>query len=153
MNPFLELALQQNRRRFFGRSATGLGTLALGSLLAGDLSAAKEPKRNSIRGLADLPHFPPQAKRVIWLFQSGGPSQLDLYDPKPELRKRFGQDVPTSVYPDERKTTMTAGQKQFVTAPSIFNFRKHGESGVELTELLPNLGTVADELCLSLIHI
>jgi len=147
MNPFLELALQLNRRCFFGRSATGLGTLALGSLLAGDISAAKEPKRNSIRGLADLPHFPPRAKRVIWLFQSGGPSQLDLYDPKLELRKRFGQDVPTSVYPDERKTTMTAGQKQFVTAPSIFNFSKHGESGVELTELLPNLGTVADELC------
>jgi len=145
--PFLQLALQQNRRRFFGRSATGLGTLALGSLLARDLSAAKEPKRNSIRGLDDLPHFPPRAKRVIWLFQSGGPSQLDLYDPKPELRKRFGQDVPTSVYPDERKTTMTAGQKQFVTAPSIFNFRKYGKSGIELTELLPNLGTVADELC------
>ena len=146
MNPFLELALQQNRRSFFGRSATGLGTLALGSLLAEDLSAA-EPKRNSIHGLVDLPHFLPKAKRVIWLFQSGGPSQLDLYDPKPELQKRFGQEVPTSVYPDERKTTMTAGQKQFVTAPSIFKFRKHGESGVELTELLPHLGTVADELC------
>lgn len=147
MNPFLELAVQQNRRRFFSRTATGLGTLALGSLLEQDLTAAQGPKRNSIHGLADLPHFPAKARRVIWLFQSGGPSQLDLYDPKPDLQKRFGQEVPTSVYPDERKTTMTAGQKQFVTAPSLFKFHRHGESGVELTELLPHLGTVADELC------
>jgi hypothetical protein len=147
MNPILEATLKQNRRHFFGRTATGLGTLALSSLLAGDLSAAKSPARNEFDGLDDLPHHLPKAKRVIWLFQSGGPSQLDLYDPKPELQKRFGEEVPKSVYPDERKTTMTVGQKQFVTAPSLFQFKKHGESGVELTELLPHLGTVADELC------
>jgi hypothetical protein len=147
MNPFFEAGLKQNRRHFFGRTATGLGTLALGSLLAGQTSAAKAPVRNQFGGLDDLPHHTAKAKRVIWLFQSGGPSQLDLYDPKPELQKRFGEEVPTSVYPAERKTTMTAGQKQFVTAPSIFQFKKHGESGVELTELLPHLGSVADELC------
>ena len=147
MNSFLEFAHRQNRRQLLSRTATGLGSIALSSLLANDLSAAKRPQRNGIRGLVDLPHFEPQAKRVIWLFQSGGPSQLDLYDPKPELMKRFGQEVPKSVYPDERKTTMTSGQKQFVTAPSVFKFKQHGDSGVELTELLPHLGTVADELC------
>lgn len=147
MNPLLEIANRQNRRQLLSRTATGLGSIALSSLLADDLSAAKRPERNGIGGLVDLPHFEPQAKRVIWLFQSGGPSQLDLYDPKPELMKRFGQEVPKSVYPDDRKTTMTSGQKQFVTAPSVFKFKQHGDSGVELTELLPHLGTVADELC------
>lgn len=136
-----------DRRTFLQNSSTGLGSIALGSLLADELSAAKRPQRNDIGGLVDLPHFEPRAKRVIWLFQSGGPSQLDLYDPKPELMKRFGQEVPTSVYPDERKTTMTSGQAQFVTAPSIFKFQQHGDSGVELSETLPHLSTVADELC------
>ena len=142
-----DLLLAQNRRHFFGRSATGLGTLALSSLFSKEAFAAQARQRNEIGGLTDLPHHEPKAKRVIWLFQSGGPSQLDLYDPKPGLQKHFGQEVPTSIYPDERKTTMTAGQKQFVTAPSIFKFRKHGDSGLELTELLPHLGTVADEMC------
>ncbi|NQV23183.1 MAG: DUF1501 domain-containing protein, partial [Rhodopirellula sp.] len=121
--------------------------LGLASVLNPVVFGDAGPRRNEIGGLQDLPHHGPKAKRVIYLFQSGGPSQLDLYDEKPELMKRFGQEVPKSVYPDARKTTMTLGQTQFVTAPSRFEFRSHGESGLRLSELLPHLGTVADELC------
>ena len=83
----------------------GLGATALGSLLN-----AEEPRRNKRDGLKGLPHMPSKARRVIYLFQSGGPSQLDLFDHKPNLAERFGEDTPKSVYPDERKTTMTSGQ-------------------------------------------
>ena len=147
MNAITEHRLQINRRHFFGRASTGLGMLGLASLLNPQLFADEHPGRNAMGGLTDLPHFRPKAKRVIYLFQSGGPSQLDLYDEKAELIKRFGEEVPKSVYPDDRKTTMTLGQKQFVTAPSRFGYRSHGESGLRLTELLPHLGSVADEMC------
>ena len=107
MDPMNDLQLQINRRYFFGRSAIGIGGAALASLLSPSLSAAAKTKREHKPGVTHPPHFRPKAKRVIYLFQSGGPSQLDLYDYKPELQKRFGQEVPRSVYPDERKTTMT----------------------------------------------
>ncbi|SVE58178.1 uncharacterized protein METZ01_LOCUS511032, partial [marine metagenome] len=113
MNPLAELHIQQTRRSFLGRSTLGLGGIALGSLLN-----AQAAKRNAIGGLAGLPHFAPKAKRVIYLFQSGGPSQMDLFDHKPQLAKRFGEEVPESIYPAERKTTMTSGQKSFPCAPS-----------------------------------
>jgi len=90
----------------------------------------------------------PKAKRIIYLFQSGGPSQLDLFDYKPGLKKRFGEEVPTSVYPDERKTKMSAAQSKFATAPSIFYFSQHGESGGWISELLPHTARMADELCI-----
>lgn len=97
--------------------------------------------------LADLPHFAPKAKRVIYLFQSGGPSQMDLFDYKPGLTKRFGEELPTSVYPAERKTTMTSGQTSFPVAPSPFKFSQHGQSGTWLSENLPHLATVIDDVC------
>jgi hypothetical protein len=147
MQQSLEQNLQINRRYFFSRTSQGIGTAALASLLNAGSANAKE-SRNGIGGLTDLPHYNPKVKRVIYLFQSGGPSQLDLYDPKPELQKRFGEEVPKSVYPDDRKTTMTLGQTKFVTAPSIFKFHKHGHSGVELSETLPYLGKVADKLAI-----
>lgn len=146
MNREHELRLALNRRHFFGRTAAGIGTLALSSLLGQD-AAAKGASRNRIGGMTDLPHWPAAAKRVIYLFQSGGPSQLDLYDYKPDLHQRFGEEVPKSVYPDDRKTTMTLGQSSFPTAPSIFKFAPHGQSGLYLSELLPHLAGVADELC------
>ncbi len=147
MNLNLEQKLQINRRQLFGRTSTGIGTLALASLLNPDLFARNERQRNAIGGLEDLPHFTPKAKRVIYLFQSGGPSQLDLYDYKPKLQKRFGEEVPKSVYPDERKTTMSSGQDKFATAPSLFKFHPRGNCGTYLSEVLPNLGDVADEIC------
>ena len=87
-----ELLTQRTRRAFLGHSTLGLGAMALGSLLNGQAA-----KRNAIDGLNDLPHFAPKAKRVIYLFQSGGPSQLDLFDHKPHLAKRFGEEVPESI--------------------------------------------------------
>ena len=148
-DPLTTYVTQQSRRYFLQRMTSGLGTLGLASLLDDKLFAAdpNAAPRNEIGGLTSLPHYPPRAKRVIYLFQSGGPAQMDLYDYKPGLREKFGQDVPRSVYPDERKTTMTSAQAKFPVAPSIFNFKQHGESGTWLSEVLPRLGEVADDLC------
>jgi len=147
---FLQLAgaerLALTRRTFLKRSASGIGLAALGSLLGEQLSAA--PAKSPTGGLAGFPNFAPKAKRVIYLFQSGAPSQMDLFDPKPELTKRRGEDLPDSIRKGQRLTTMTSGQKKFPVAPTIFNFGAHGQSGMVLSELLPHLGGVADELCM-----
>ena len=142
MNPLTELHTQHTRRAFLGRGTLGLGGIALGSLLN-----AQAAKRNAIGGQADLPHFAPKAKRVIYLFQSGGPSQMDLFDYKPHLAKRFGEEVPESIYPAERKTTMTSGQASFPCAPSTLKFTRHGQAGTWLSEPLHHLGQVIDDVC------
>ena len=120
----------------------GLGAVALDSLLSG-----AEGERNAIGGLTGMPHFAPQARRVIYLFQSGGPAQMDLFDYKPELASKFGKEVPKSVYPDARKTTMTSGQKSFPVAPSTLKFARHGKSGIWLSEALRHMPKVIDEVC------
>jgi hypothetical protein len=136
MNPLDERRLLMTRRHFLGRSA--VGTAACAALFKqGGLAAADEPA---------LPHFAPKAKRVIYLFQSGGPSQLDLFDPKPQLEKYRGQDLPASIRMGQRLTGMTANQASFPTAPSIFKFVRHGKSGATLSELLPHTAKVADDL-------
>ena len=122
MNPLTEHRSLQTRRHFFGRSATGLGSLALGSLLNPRLLADDQEGAGA--------HVPAKAKRIIYLFQSGGPAQMDLFDYKPELRERFGQEVPKSVYPDDRKTTMSSAQKSFATAPSSLDFHRRGKAGI-----------------------
>jgi Protein of unknown function (DUF1501) len=130
------------RRHFFGHFWDGMSACvsiaALSTLL-------KE------EGLADdksvLPHFLPKAKRVIYLFQSGGPSQLDLFDPKPQLEKYRGQNLPDSIRMGQRLTGMTASQATFPTAPSIFKFARHGQTGAWLSELLPHTARVVDDLC------
>ena len=142
MNPLAELHMQQTRRAFLERSTLGLGGIALGSLLN-----ARAARRNAIGGLAGLPHFAPKATRVIYLFQSGGPSQMDLFDYKPHLAKRFGEEVPESIYPAERKTTMTSGQKSFPCAPSTLKFPRHGQAGTWLSEPLHHLAHVIDDVC------
>ena len=142
MNPLAELHMQQTRRAFLERSTLGLGGIALGSLLN-----ARAARRNAIGGLAGLPHFAPKAKRVIYLFQSGGPSQMDLFDYKPHLAKRFGEEVPESIYPAERKTTMTSGQASFPCAPSTLKFTRHGQAGTWLSEPLRHLAQVIDDVC------
>ena len=93
-------------------------------------------------------HFAPKAKRVIYLFQSGGPSQMDLFDPKPELKEHYDQELPDSIRKGQRITTMTLGQKRFPVAPSIFKFQQHGESRQWLSELLPHTASIADKLCI-----
>jgi uncharacterized protein (DUF1501 family) len=142
MNPLDDFTAHQTRRAFLGRSTLGLGSIAMGALMNG--SAQKAVAADVLAG---LPHFAPKAKRVIYLFQSGGPSQMDLFDYKPGLIKRFGEEVPTSVYPPERKTTMTSGQTSFPVAPSRFKFAQHGQSGTWLSEHLPHLATVIDDVC------
>ena len=98
-------------------------------------------------GLADVPHFAPKAKRVVYLFQSGAPSQIDLFDYKPELERLRGQDLPDSVRRGQRLTAMTASQTTFPIAPSMFRFRRHGESGTWISELLPHTAGIVDRLC------
>ena len=129
-----------NRRTFLSQSASGIGLAALGSLLGEDAANGAVP-------LAGFPHKPIKAKRVIYLFQSGAPSQMDLFDPKPQMQAQFGKDLPESIRKGQRLTTMTSGQKGFPVAPSIFKFAQHGESRAWISELMPHLGTVADELC------
>ncbi len=138
-----------NRRYFMSRTSTGLGVAGLASLLAND-SMAADPnfhERNRVGGIAGLPHFPARIKRVIYLFQSGGPAQMDLYDHKPKLKDRFGEEVPKSVYPDDRKTTMSNAQAKFPVASTAFEFKPYGECGTWMTEALPHLGSVADDIC------
>jgi hypothetical protein len=152
MHPFLDHNLHLTRRHFFARSATGIGAAALASLMAGDTLGAKSEKdaakpERATGGMAGLPHFTPRAKRVIYLFQSGGPSQMDLFDYKPGLEQHRSEDLPDSVRMGQRLTGMTSGQKSFPIAPSMFKFAQHGKSGAWLSELLPHLSGVADDLC------
>src|SRR5215472_779079 len=128
------------RRHFFSHSSTGLGIAALASLLSEDAKASG--------GLPGLPHFPPTANRVIYLFQHGAPSQIDLFDFKPNLARIRGTDLPDSVRKGQRLTGMTAYQTRFPTAPSVFRFDRCGDSSVELSELLPYTKKIADQMCL-----
>ncbi len=142
MNPQLERGLLATRRQFFGRTAAGIGPAALSFLLRGEGYGA------TAGGLPDLPHFAPRAKRVIYMFQSGAPSQIDLFDHKPLLRKYHGQDLPDSVRKGQRITGMTSGQDRLPVAASLFKFQPHGQSGTELSELLPHTAKVVDDITL-----
>lgn len=135
------------RRTFLGGSAAGLGLIALQNLLGKSALAATSAGAKQNQIIAGFPHFPIKAKRVIYLFQSGAPSQMDLFDPKPEMAKRFKEELPESIRKGQRLTTMTSGQKNFPVAPSIFKFAQHGQSGAWISELLPHISGVADELC------
>jgi len=129
---------QLPRRLFLQQAGLNLGAAALGNLLLG----------NSAQGakLADVRHFAPKAKRVIFLTQSGGPSQIELYDHKPGLTKWAGEELPASVRQGQRLTTMTANQKQLIM-PSRTKFLQHGQSGAMVGEWLPHIGSVADDIC------
>ena len=143
MNPLEEQKLMMTRRHFFGMCSLGLGSAALASLL-GESGYAQGATAGS--GLPDLPHFAPKAKRVIYLYQVGGPSQLDLFDHKPQLEKLRGQNLPESIRMGQRLTGMTAHQSNWPTAPSAFKFARHGKSGAWLSELLPHTAKIVDEI-------
>jgi len=135
------------RRYFFGRTATGIGTAALASLLNSGLQQNSVGAETQTRpGVLQAPHHAPTAKRVIYLFMSGAPSQMDLFDYKPTLVDLFDKDLPDSVIDGQRLTTMTSGQTRFPIAPSIYKFAQHGQSGIWMSELLPHLAGVADDL-------
>ena len=133
-------------RRYFLGQCTGisLGAMSAGLLLNDRVQAA--PERNENGGLANLPHHEVKAKRVIYLTQSGGPSQIELYDHKPDLHQWAGKDLPEEIRQGQRLTTMTAGKAQLVM-PSHAKFKKWGESGATVSEWLPHIGSIADDLC------
>ncbi|MDB4749631.1 DUF1501 domain-containing protein [Rubripirellula sp.] len=148
MNPLRESKLIETRRHFFGRSAGGIGTAALASLLnenANATTSANEIK-GELGGIAGVPHFAPKAKRVIYLFMSGAPSQLDMWDYKPKMNDWYDKDLPDSIRNGQRITTMTSGQKRFPIAPSTFKFSQHGKEGAWISELLPHTAKVVDDL-------
>ena len=142
MNPLHENSLHVGRREFFGRSAAGLGTAALASLLARDGLAAG---RSS--GLPELPHFTPKAKRVIYLFQNGGPTHVDLFDYKPKLIEMHGQPVPQEYIGDKRFSTMTGNTTGKVMLAPVEPFHQRGQSGAWVSDFLPYTAGIADDLC------
>ncbi len=147
MHPLFEdWVKSETRRQFFRRGANAVGMAALASLMGNDSARAAT---NSAGGGASLlgPHFPAKAKQVIYLHMVGGPSQMDLFDYKPQMQEYFDKDLPDSVRMGQRLTTMTSGQKRFPIAPSKFKFAQHGQSGMWLSELLPNLAKSADDIC------
>jgi hypothetical protein len=150
MPSLADIQTMVSRRNFLSRSAGALGLAALADLFAEDSRAAETSGQlgaESTGGLAGLPHFTPRAKRVIYLFQSGAPSQMDLFDYKPRLKDFHGSELPDSVRMGQRLTGMTSRQASFPIAASKFRFAQHGQSGAWLSELVPHLAQVADDLC------
>lgn len=141
----LEHSLNLNRRKFLSKLSLGIGSIALGSLLIPDLFSGKSEEDLMVTG---LPQFAPKAKRIIYLFQNGAPSQLDLFDYKPKLQEMFGQDLPASIRQGQRLTGMTADQKKFPLAGSAFKFNQYGEAGAWMSELLPYTSKVVDDMCI-----
>ncbi|TWU09359.1 hypothetical protein CA54_46000 [Symmachiella macrocystis] len=135
--------LLQNRRQFFSRTSAGIGGMALAQLLGGGDSAMA----GDTGGVLPSTHFPATAKRVIYLFMSGGPSQLDLFDYKPVLNEQNGQELPDSIRGGQRLTGMSANQATLPLAGSAFKFKQHGKSGAWLSDLLPHMAKIADDLC------
>ncbi len=134
------------RRDFLTKTSLGLGALTLGSLI-NPTPVLGNINDNNLRANLKLPHFPAKAKRIIYLFQSGAPSHLDMFDYKPLLKKMHGKEIPDSVRGEQRLTGMTAGQASFPLVSSIFNFKQHGESGTWMSDLMPHTSKIVDELC------
>ena len=145
MNEFLEHGLNQNRRKFLSKLSLGIGGLALGSLMVPGLfdASSEEDLFANV-----LPHFAPKAKRIIYLFQNGAPSQLDLFDHKPLLQKMHGSELPASIRKGQRLTGMTANQAKFPLAGTKFNFAQYGSNGAWFSETLPHMASIADDFCM-----
>src|SRR5712692_5366337 len=149
MDPRQEYALLETRRYFLGRCAAGIGTMGLASLLNPKLFAAAPapvPPPGQSFGVLPALHHRATAKRVIWLFMADAPSQIDLFDYKPKMQEWFDKDLPDSVRNGQRITTMTSGQARFPIAPSLFKFQQYGAHGAWFSELLPHIGSIADDI-------
>jgi len=144
MDPRLECDAMMTRRQFFGRSRIGLGAAALSMLLGSGSAHAARANPGVLSGL----HHAPKAKRVIFLFQSGGPSTIDLFDYKPGLRKVHGEELPGTVRMNQRLTGMTSGQDAFPVLSSEYRFQQYGESGMWVSELMPHTAKIVDDLCM-----
>jgi hypothetical protein len=146
MNSWESNQLAVSRRCFLAQGGIGLGAAALASLLPGTASGIGPSPISG--GLPELPHRAPRAKRAIYLFMNGAPSQLDLFDYKPKLQTLFDADLPESVRMGQRLTTMTSGQSRFAVAPSKFRFQRYGDSGAWVSELLPHTAKMVDDLAI-----
>jgi hypothetical protein len=147
----LENIVRVTRRQLFGSAASGVGLAALAALFGADTAqgaGGSDAVARGDAGLPGLPHHPPKAKRVVVLWQGGGPSHVDLFDPKPMMRKMSGKDIPDSVRGTTRLSTMSSGYGKWPVVPAIKPFTKYGQSGIEMSEMLPNVGAMADEICL-----
>jgi hypothetical protein len=151
IHPLLEEYVRnETRRQFFRRGGNVLGTAALAALgLPVVANAGPNSTDGTVAsgGLGTLPHFAPKAKRVIYLHMVGGPSQMDIYDYKPQMIDWYDKDLPETVRNGQRLTTMTSGQARFPIAPSMYKFAQHGKSGMWVTELLPETAKIVDDLC------
>ena len=139
-----QMALAETRRRFLRQGATGIGSLALASLLEASGTAPEK----SFDALPGFPHFAPKAKRCIYLHLVGAPPQMETFDYKPKMQALFDTDLPASIRQNQRLTTMTSGQTRFPIAPSIFKFAQHGKSGAWISELLPYTAKMADDIAI-----
>ncbi|MGE0758179.1 MAG: DUF1501 domain-containing protein [Pirellulaceae bacterium] len=148
MNPFADRDLHLTRRQFFGATGLRMGNIALASTLLGRMGQGAEPPPAMFPPRPGFPHFPARAKAVIYLHMNGGPSQIDLWDYKPQLQEQFDKDLPDSIRQGQRITTMTSGQKRLPVAPSKFKFAQHGSCGRWVSELLPHTARHVDELAL-----
>jgi hypothetical protein len=146
MDPRQEFSREMTRRTFLRHSGVGIGGLALASLLNGNLFGAGSSRPTS--GAIPSLHVAPRARRVIFLFMSGGPSHLELFDPKPKLRQLQGQDLPESFRKGERFSANTLRQDRLLLVPSPFGFQRRGKAGVEISELLPHTGTIVDDVAI-----
>ena len=145
MDDILDAARRISRRQLLTRTSLGLGAVALSSLINPSVLSAAT---SSSSGALKAPHFAPKARRIIYLFQSGGPSHLDLFDYKPKLDALFGKDLPPSVRMGQRLTGMTSGQTAFPMIPSKFGFNRYGQNGTYVSDLLPHTAKILDDLCL-----
>src|SRR5687767_12822589 len=149
-----ERQLLMTRRQLFGRTAAGIGTAALASLLNpslfGAAGASAPPGAHGVIGNAL--HLAPRAKRVIYLFMSGGPSHIDLFDYKPKLAQLNNTELPGSVRMGQRITGMTSGQKSFPCAAPIFKFKQHGKAGTWVSELMPYVANIVDDIAVIKSH-
>src|SRR5690606_1479308 len=149
MHPLIERDIALTRRQFFRSVGLNFGGVALAHLMSRDAQAAAAPAAVRVHpALPGFPHFKPRAKALIYLHMNGGPSQLDTWDYKPQLRKYFNTDLPPSVQGGQRITTMTSGQSRFPVAPSKFEFTRHGRCGMWVSSLLPHTAKVVDEISL-----
>ena len=149
MNPIIEHQLLQTRRQFFGNAGLRLGGIALAQMLGNAATSNAAAATSRVHPpLPGFPHFAPKAKSLIYIHMNGGPSQLDLWDYKPELQKRFNEELPKSVRGEQRITGMTSGQSKLPVAPSLFKFAQHGNCGRWVSELLPHTAKIVDEIAL-----
>jgi len=150
MNPIEENAILQTRRQLLLNGARGLGGMALGAMLSQDAMGAKQGAQGLATngGVLGQTHFPAKAKRVIYLFFSGGPSHIDLFDFKPAMRKFHGEELPDSIRNGQRITGMTSGQKSFPCVAPMFKFQKYGQAQTYVSELLPYISQIVNDIAI-----